>query len=404
MEFELKADRETLIAEQQADESLAICWSLAKQGKGNFIVENGILYRDAKILGQNFRQLCLPEQRRRRVLELAHDRFGGHLATKKTTKRIALSFYWPKMKETVQKYISECVPCQKRAPITFRDRVPITPVPRADRTFSHWVIDCAGPFSSHHMEYPYALLMVDSASRWPAAYPLRSWTAKSVCQALMKQFMITGVPVSIWSDNPSNFTGKLTREFLLKLGCQPRFSTPSHPQAAGLCERWVGTLKSMVSKVAQDHPRQWHQYLDYIVWALRETPNQTTGIQPCVLAFGYLPRGPLSILKESWTGERELPLDLGKSPTEYLAELRNNLETANAYADSYTARAQQRYATHYNLRSRDKHFTVGEKVLILTSDSSASKVFSRWKGPATIAEVRSPYSYITHSHGSSKVL
>ena len=81
-------------------------------------------------------------------------------------------------------------------------------------------------------------------------------TTKSVCQALMKQFMITGVPVSIWSDNASNFTGKLTREFLLKLGCQPRFSTPSHPQAAGLCERWVGTLKSMVSKVAQDHPRQ----------------------------------------------------------------------------------------------------------------------------------------------------
>jgi len=229
-------------------------------------------------------------------------------------------------------------------------------------------------------------------------------TTKSVCQALMKQFMITGVPVSIWSDNASNFTGKLTREFLLKLGCQPRFSTPSHPQAAGLCERWVGTLKSMVSKVAQDHPRQWHQYLDYIVWALRETPNQTTGIQPWVLAFGYLPRGPLSILKESWTGERELPLDLGKSPTEYLAELRNNLETANAYADSHTTRAQQRYATHYNLRSRDKHFTVGEKVLILTPDSSASKVFSRWKGPATIAEVRSPYSYIVDYDGKRQHL
>ena len=178
-----KANRETLIAEQQADKSLAICWSLAKQGKGNFIVENGVLYRDAKILGHKFRQLCLPEQRRRRVLELAHDRFGGHLASKKTTERIALTFYWPKMKETVQKYISECVSCQTRAPITFRDRVPITPVPRADRTFSHWVIDCAGPFSSHHMEYPYALLMVDSASRWPAAYPLRSLTAKSVSGA-----------------------------------------------------------------------------------------------------------------------------------------------------------------------------------------------------------------------------
>ena len=95
---------------------------------------------------------------------------------------------------------------------------------------------------------------------------------------------------------------------------------------------------------------------------------------------------------------------LGKSPTEYLAELRNHLETANAYADSHTTRAQQRYATYYNLRSRDKHFTVGEKVLILTPDSSASKVFSRWKGPATTAEVRSPYSYIVDYDGKRQHL
>jgi len=105
--------------------------------------------------------------------------------------------------------------------------------------------------------------------------------------------------MTMWSDNAGNFTAKLTREFLLKLGCQPRFRTPNHLQAACLCERWVGTLKSMVGKVAQDHPWQWHQYLDYILWALRETRNETTGVQPWVLAFGYLPRGQLAILKES---------------------------------------------------------------------------------------------------------
>ena len=63
-------------------------------------------------------------------------------------------------------------------------------------------------------------------------------------------------------------------------------------------------------------------------------------------------------------------------------------------------RAQARYAAHYNLRSKDKHFTVGEQVLILSPDSAASKVYSRWKGPATIVEVRSPYSYLVELDGT----
>ena len=87
-----------------------------------------------------------------------------------------------------------------------------------------------------------------------------------------------------------------------------------------------------------------------------------------------------------------------------MAELRNNLEVANEYADSHTARAQQRYAIHNNLRSRDKHFTVGEKVLILIPDLSASKTFSRWRGPATIVEVRSPYSYLVEYDGKRQHL
>jgi len=55
--------------------------------------------------------------------------------------------------------------------------------------------------------------MCDSASRWPAAYPLHSLTSKSICEALLKQFAITGVPDTIYSDNASNFKSRLTHEF-----------------------------------------------------------------------------------------------------------------------------------------------------------------------------------------------
>ena len=49
---------------------------------------------------------------------------------------------------------------------------------------------------------------------------------------------------------------------------------------------------------------------------------------------------------------------------------------------------------HYNLRTRDKHFTVGETVLVLLPDSNSSRVFNKWKGPAKVVEILSPYSYL----------
>jgi len=67
---------------------------------------------------------------------------------------------------------------------------------------------------------------------------------------------------------------------------------------------------------------------------------------------------------------------------------------------SHGERAQAKYTSQYNLRNRDKHFSVGEQMLILVPDSTASKVYSRWKGPATVVEVKSPYRYLVELNGS----
>jgi hypothetical protein len=88
-------------------------------------------------------------------------------------------------------------------------------------------------------------------------------------------------------------------------------------------------------------------------------------IPPWVLAIRHLPRRPLAILKESYCGERVEPVDLGRSTVQYLQELHKKLEIARENADVHTKTAQQRYVAYYNLKSRDKHFIVGDKVLIL---------------------------------------
>ena len=45
-------------------------------------------------------------------------------------------------------FIKTCRICQMKSRVTYRDRVPIKPIPRADRVFDHLFVDCAGPLFS----------------------------------------------------------------------------------------------------------------------------------------------------------------------------------------------------------------------------------------------------------------
>ena len=392
--------RDALIKAQRNDPSLSTCWKLSEKGKGGFVVENGVLMRKDKILGQEIKQLVLPQERREHVLELGHGLCGAHMAWRNTSNRIRLNFWWPTIRADVIKWCANCDVCQHKARVTCWDRVPIQPIPRAEVPFSHWFMDVGGPLSSEKLQYNYFLVMCDSCTRFPVAFALRSVTSKSICDCLLSLFQFVGTPTWISCDNASYNVSGLTQELMKRVGCSPRFITPGHSQADGLAERLVGTTKSLIAKVASEHPKSWHKLLGYVMWALREVPNETTHVPPALLAFGRVPRGPLAILKETWCGEREFPPGIGKGPLEYLKELRENLEIALNYASSHAEPAQQRYAERHNQRSREKKFAVGDEVLILKPDSTTSRVFSRWKGPAKIISVVSPHSYIVELDGT----
>jgi hypothetical protein len=179
-----------------------------------------------------------------------------------------------------------------------------------------------------------------------------------------------------------------------KMGCSPIFITPGHSQGNGLAERTIGTLKELIHKVAYEQQKSWWKHLEYILWALREIPQSSTGVAPWTMAFGFLPKGPCSILKDTWSGDESLPFSLDKSVADYLLDLRKNLEIANDFADSHIRHSQRQWINRYNLRARSKYFEVGDQVMILSPDSTSSRLWSRWRAPAKIIEKKSDHSYI----------
>ena len=402
---DLTANPDDFKAEQEADPTLQVWWKLAKEGRSRFWIDShGVLSRFERIAGYTYTQVCLPAEKRREAFDLAHD--TCHLSAKKVYERLRLTFIWPSMRKDTEQWTAQCAICQKKKRITYLDRTPISPVPRAELPLDHFFIDCLGPLLPQGADqtepkplYQYALVTIDSYSKYPFVFPLRNLSSQSICDCLISQFSVTGIPSKISCDNASNFRSQLASEFMKRLGCSPIFPQPYHPRAVGLSERMVGTIKQMIGKLAADHPRSWHKYLPFIVWALRETPNSSLGISPNMMVFGRHLRGPLAILKDTWLGEKPWPTGLGKSAVQYLIDLKQKLIEAQDWAEARGHRAQQYYASHYNLRSRDKSFEPGDSVLILMPDSTSSKTFSKWQGPGSVLKKTSSHGYLIDLNG-----
>jgi len=86
------------------------------------------------------------------------------------------------------------------------------------------------------------------------------------------------------------------------------------------------SLKKMLAHVSQKYPKQWRKLLPIVLWCMRESKNETLGVSPLMMVMGRNPASPLKILKDTWTGENQLPQTVGKSVSEFLAELQTQIQ------------------------------------------------------------------------------
>ena len=63
-------------------------------------------------------------------------------------------------------------------------------------------------------------------------------------------------------------------------------TTPYHPKTNGMFERFYGPLKKMLKRVCADRPRDWDRYINPVLFAYREVPQESVGFTPFELVFG----------------------------------------------------------------------------------------------------------------------
>ena len=374
---------------QRDDESLQKFWEkddvVARgQAKTSFEVKGGVLYRVYKHPyvngGKPLKQVMVPVQLRSRIMELAHGSImGGHMGIKKTTDKIQSAFYWPGIQGDVTRYCKSCDVCQKTANKGSVPKVPLEKMPLIDKPFKRVAIDLVGPIVPPSEDgHRYILTFVDFATRYPEAVPLKNIDTETVAEALVDIFSRLGVPEEILSDLGTQFVSECMKEVTRLLSIKQLITTPYHPMCNGLTEKFNGTMKSMLKRLCSEQPRQWHRYINPLLFAYREVPQESTGSSPFELLYGRAVRGPMFILKELWTKELEEPEV--KNSYQYVFELREKLEDTLKLAHTELQKAQNKGKHYYDRKTKVRKFVPGEKVLVLLP-TVHNKLLMQWKGP-----------------------
>ena len=404
-------DKQKLKQMQSEDESLQKYWDqgdvLVKgQAEISFEVKSGILYRIYKHPfvngGKPVKQVMVPKQLRPRIMEVAHGSImGGHLGIKKTTDKIQSAFYWAGILGDVTRFCKSCDICQKTVNKGSVPKVPLQKMPLIDKPFKRVAIDLVGPISPPSEEgHRYILTLVDFATRYPEAVPLKTIDTETVAEALVNIFSRLGVPEEILSDLGTQFVSDCMKEVTRLLSIKQITTTPYHPMCNGLTEKFNGTMKLMLKRLCSEQPRQWHRFINPLLFAYREVPQESTGFSPFELLYGRAVRGPMTILKELWTKEVEEPEV--KNSYQYVFELREKLEETLKLAHSQLQKAQDKGKHYYDRKTRVRKFQPGEKVLVLLP-TDHNKLLMQWKGPFEVSSVVGLNDYRVKVKGKEKV-
>ena len=123
--------------------------------------------------------------------------------------------------------------------------------------FKRVPVDLVGPISpSSEKGHRYILILIDYATRYPEAVPLKNIETETVAEALLDMYSRLRIPEKVLSDLGTKFVSKCMEEVSRLLSIKRLTTTPYHPICNGLVERFYGTLKKMLRRLCNEQPRQ----------------------------------------------------------------------------------------------------------------------------------------------------
>nr|KAG5685574.1 hypothetical protein BaRGS_009789 [Batillaria attramentaria] len=153
-------------------------------------------------------------------------------------------------------------------------------MPLIDSPFKWVAVDLVGPISPPSEDgHRYIQTLVDYATRYPEAVPLKKIDTPTVAEALVDMFSRLGIPEEILSNRGTQFISDCIEEVNRLLSIHRLTTTPYHPMCYGLVEKF-----NMLKKFYAEQPRSWNRYINALLFAYRE--QVTDAVEGTMYGYG----------------------------------------------------------------------------------------------------------------------
>ncbi|KAK7904447.1 hypothetical protein WMY93_017054 [Mugilogobius chulae] len=303
-------------------------------------------------------QLVVPESLKPLLYKNLHEDMG-HLGAERMVTLARERFFWPRMRQEMEHYVTQVCSCMKRKK---PNRVTRTPLQS---------IETSAPFEMISIDFvhlerctggeEYILVVVDHFTKYAQAYATKDKAGKTAAKKLFDDYIPRfGFPSKIHHDQGREFENQLFEKLQKYSGIHHSRTSPYHPQG-NPAERFNRTLLSMLRTLEETEKTRWKEHLNKSTCCSPKNPATTQRSKP-----------PLAMLR---SGERQC-----KS----LRHCPKNMR-----------KSAKRGQDHYNQRAWSSTLKPGDHVLVrnLTPRGGPGKLRSHWEDVVhVVREAKGPES------------
>ncbi|QRW12162.1 Retrotransposable element Tf2 protein [Ceratobasidium sp. AG-Ba] len=323
-------------------------------------------------------RIVIPENKEIRlaILEMHHDNpIAGHQGQARTLELISRRYYWPAMKQQVNRFVETCEICQRSK--GHKQYAPQKPLPIPQKPWEDIAYDFIVKLpESQGMDS--ILVVIDRFSRQAHFIPcLESTNAEGVADLFIKEvWKLHGLPKTTVSDRGPTFNSQFLKALYAKLGINPKFSTAFHPETDGITERTNQWLEGFLRSFCNYRQDDWVRWLPIAEFCHNNQVNSATGKTAFETIYGLHPR---------WD----------------LVDLEVNAPNATDMADSMQEIWDEVIASMEFYRSKEsdpkREYKVGDKVWLVGQNIAtrrpSKKLDNKKLGPFVISEKISSHAY-----------
>ena len=263
-------------------------------------IRNDMLWKEGKLV------IPKDDHLRTEIVRHFHDHpVMGHAGRNEVYHRVLREFFWPKMYDTVARFVNACQTCRQCKPYQDGKHGLLKPLPIPEKYWTDITVDFITKLPEckrHNRKFSNIMVVVDRLSKKKRFIPMETIDAPAVAEAfLVHIWREEGFPEKLVSDRGSQFVGHFWQQLCNKLGIHPKLSTGFHPETDGQTENANKVLKQYLRAYVSHNQNDWVDFLHLAEFEANSRISQSTKMTPFEATKGYLPRSGLELSTTPWT-------------------------------------------------------------------------------------------------------